>query len=211
MTSTEKKAAPPLGPYWAGVPVDGCAMLTRLQADLADNHAQSLYQDGVWVSKAIDTQMPHITLCNQVKNGTLPDEIVAFIKSIDPDSTGVSCGEFDVFKQDFKDCKDRPDAKYDVIVWRPTLLPDSAYHQLHHKLHAFWDTKPQHAFNPHITIGYVQSGKGEEIVKGWKERPDLLANTGFCMHEVVVKRYRGAETDRVKVGDPLKAMDDMFT
>jgi 2'-5' RNA ligase len=178
-------------------------MIARLQNDLEENHSDSLYQDGIWVSKAIDKSMPHITVCNQVGTPFLPKEVCEWLSQVDPAKEGVSLGVLDVFKQNFTNCRDRPDAKYDVIVWQPAILPGSAYHQLHRKLHAHWNTQPQQTFNPHITIGYVKSGKGEEIVKGWQSRPDLMANSGFQMKRVIVKEYKGEETSCELVGYAL--------
>jgi hypothetical protein len=194
----KKEDPPPLGPYWAGVPVDRIRQIRLWQEDLRTNHAKQLYQDGHWVTKAIDPEL-HITVCNQVKTPQLPEEIKDWIRSVPMKDLVVSSdpwwGKVEVFHQNWKDKKDRPDASYDCIVWKPLLPEGSFLHQLHEKLHAFWGTTPNYKFNPHITIGYVGAGYGDAIAAKWQRSSGCADDFGCGIAEVVVKKYKGDAKD----------------
>jgi hypothetical protein len=203
----KKEDPPPLGPYWAGVPVDGIRQLELWQENLRTHHSKQLYQDGHWVTNAVDDEL-HITVCNQVKTPQLPQEIKEWIRSVPPEDRQIKSsahwyGELEVFHKEWKNCKDRPDASYDIIVWKPTIQEGSFLYQLHEKLHAFWNTKPQFKFNPHVTIGYVGSGHGDAIVAKWNGFSRRWEDFQCDVEMVVVKKYKGDTTEHFFINPPV--------
>jgi 2'-5' RNA ligase len=148
------------------------------------------YADPVWVSKPWEDD-PHITLINTWAREELPWSVLLMVdkalqQSVEPEVT--------VFKQDWAPKEEHPDKRgtYDVVVIKPWARGNEWLKQTRDALYLARGLRPYHAeYQPHITVGYFQSGRGDEVAA--KLREHLAAQPPFTLRaeELLVKVYKG--------------------
>jgi len=157
-------------------PEYGCVMMDAKIDDWEENHLNGIDEKDIHVKPYDDSygleDNPHITILYGIHEDEIDPEVINSVIENNLYPIEVQIDEIDIFKND----------DYDVVKYNVPVIKDlKKFRKIFKK---FPNTQKFPDYNPHITIAYVKSGKGEKYKRKLTEPFIVRFNKGvYSWHD----------------------------